>query len=92
MSTVSNSVAMATVTWQIDILLTSSTAILIYKSVFNPLLRSPAHTYVLYFNCLPLLYSKVQFLKIYIFQTTVIPFSATLLPLPWDTMSHHCQW
>jgi len=47
MSTVSNSVAMATVTWQTDIPLTSSTTTLTYKSVFNPLLRSPSQTHVL---------------------------------------------
>ena len=43
----SNAVSMATTTWHSDIPLTSSTAILTYKSLFNPLLRIPAQTHVL---------------------------------------------
>jgi hypothetical protein len=90
-SLLSNAVAMATATWHTDIPLTSSTTILTYKSIFNPLLTVPAQTHVLQLNCLPLLYTEVQFLKIYTSQTTVIPFSETILPLSWDTMSHHFQ-
>ena len=45
-------VAMSAATWYNDIPLSSSTAMLYYMSVFNPLLRSPVDTYVLQFNCL----------------------------------------
>jgi len=46
-SLLSNAVAMATATIHTDIPLTSSTASLTYKFVFNPLLRIPARTHVL---------------------------------------------
>jgi len=67
----SNAVAVATVTWHSDIPLTRSTVILTYKSVFNPLLRNPAQTHVLYCNCLPLLYFELQFPKVYTSQSMV---------------------
>jgi len=48
----STAVTMATATWCTDIPLSSSTALLTYMFVFIPLLRSPAQTQVLEFNCL----------------------------------------
>jgi hypothetical protein len=50
----SNAVAMVTVKWHTDTPLTTSADIMTYTSVFNPLLRSPAQTQLLEFNCLPL--------------------------------------
>jgi hypothetical protein len=41
-------VAMVTAKWHTDIPLKSSTAILTYNSVCNPLLSIPAQTHVLY--------------------------------------------
>jgi len=46
-SLLSNAVAMAAATGHTDTPLTTSTAILTYKSTFNPLHRSPAQTNVL---------------------------------------------
>jgi hypothetical protein len=43
-------VAMATATWCTDIPVSSSTAMLTYMSVLNPLLRTTAQTHVLEFN------------------------------------------
>jgi hypothetical protein len=62
-------VAMAAATCYNDIPLSNSTAILYYMSVFNPLLRSPAHTLVLRFNCLSFLYFQLQFCMIHTLQT-----------------------
>jgi hypothetical protein len=87
-SLLSNAVATATAKWHDGIPLTTSTALLTYKSTFNPLHRSPAQTNVL---CFPLLYTEVQYLKSYTSQTMVTPFSATLIPLLWDNMRPHFQ-
>ena len=62
-------VAMAAATGYNDIPLSSSTAMLYYMSVFHPLLRSPAHTHVLLFNCLSLLHFQLQLPMIHTFQT-----------------------
>jgi len=62
---------------------------LTYKSVFNPLLRSPAPAHVLEFNCLLLLRFHLQFPNIYTFQSWYFPSSAPLLPSSWVTLSPH---
>ena len=64
-SKASTAVAMATATWCTDIPVSSSTAMLTYMSVLNPLLRTPAQTHVLEFNCLPYLQGRFQHTSVY---------------------------
>jgi hypothetical protein len=49
--------------------LSSTKAMVTYKSVFNPLLRRPAQTHALQFNCLPPLHFQLSFLNTYTFWT-----------------------
>ena len=57
----------------------------------NLLCRRPAQVHVLAFKCLSLSQFHSQIPKIYTFQTWYSPFSVQLLPLPWITLSPHCQ-
>jgi len=57
----------------------------------NLLCRRPAQVHVLVFKCLSLSQFHSQIPKIYTFQTWYSPFSVQLLPLPWITLSPHCQ-
>jgi hypothetical protein len=60
--------AMITVTSHTDTPLTSSTAIMTYTSVLNPLLSSPAQTQEPEFKCLPLLHFWLQLPTIYMYK------------------------
>ena len=59
--------------------------------VFNLLCKSPVQTYVLVFKCLPHIHIQLKIPKIYTCPTWYFSLSAPLLPLPWVTVSRHCQ-
>ena len=80
MSEASPTVAMSIATEHTDIPVCSSTVMLTYTSVFNPLLGTLAPTHVHQFNCPLLLHFHSQFPKIYTFQSWYFPFSEPLLP------------